>query len=369
MQRAIKLCLPRTKELLDTVATFNRVVQEHINKALVLKTTSKAKLHCACYKRLRAQYPALGSMLVQIARDQAIACLKANKLAPTTTRKPLASVLLNARVFSANFKTGKVSIRCLNNRRTFKVNIPDYFQKYVGWDIQACTLKPAKGRIECNIIVEGNLPTIVQTENNVLGIDSGIKNVVALSNGVLLKGSMLNGWRRRVHYLRNRLKSKGTRSSKRSLKRLGAYEQRRVRDFNHGITKNTSNMPYNVFALEDLEGVRKGRKGKTLNRMRAHWSFYQFRTLLSYKAESLGKRVVLVNPAFTSQTCSDCGKPGTRQASRFSCQYCGLVLHSDLNASVNISYLGNTALVGQAPVNVPIVTTRDGVSSLHTCSS
>jgi len=36
-------------------------------------------------------------------------------------------------------------------------------------------------------------------------------------------------------------------------------------------------------------------------------SWNRFRTYITYKAASAGRKVVLVNPAYTSQMCSGCG--------------------------------------------------------------
>ena len=63
---------------------------------------------------------------------------------------------------------------------------------------------------------------------------------------------------------------------------------------------------------------------------------------LAYKAEWAGKRLLTVNPAYTSQTCSGCGmvKSDQRQRKRYSCSGCGLTLDADCNAAVNILRLG-----------------------------
>jgi len=62
----------------------------------------------------------------------------------------------------------------------------------------------------------------------------------------------------------------------------------------------------------------------------------------SYKAEDAGRRVVLVNPAYTSQMCSGCGQIVKKDLSIrvHDCPYCGLSIDRDLNASRNILRLG-----------------------------
>lgn len=56
-------------------------------------------------------------------------------------------------------------------------------------------------------------------------------------------------------------------------------------------------------------------------------------------------KVVLVNPAFTSQQCAPCGhiSPENRESQAiFSCKGCGHTAHADVNASCNILHRGRT---------------------------
>ena len=95
------------------------------------------------------------------------------------------------------------------------------------------------------------------------------------------------------------------------------------------------------FPYEDLKEIRsttKMRKGETRRRLHS-WSFSQFQSFLYYKAEELGQRVVMIDPRYTSQTCSRCDyrdKKNRKTQSTFLCLECGYELNADLNASYNI---------------------------------
>src|SRR4029453_3858759 len=67
-----------------------------------------------------------------------------------------------------------------------------------------------------------------------------------------------------------------------------------------------------------------------------------FLTILPFKAESAGKRVQAVDPAFTSQTCSGCGVVVSKGLSVrwHACPDCGTSLHRDHNAAKNIQWRG-----------------------------
>jgi IS605 OrfB family transposase len=80
----------------------------------------------------------------------------------------------------------------------------------------------------------------------------------------------------------------------------------------------------------------------------AGWS--QFLRILSVKAVCAGRKVVAVNPAFTSQTCSGCGvmvQKGFSVRWR-SCPACGTSLHQDQNAAKNREWLGQSLRSGVA---------------------
>ncbi len=96
-------------------------------------------------------------------------------------------------------------------------------------------------------------------------------------------------------------------------------------------------------ALEDLTGLRERTEptvSKRLRRRLGNWGFAHLRHCLQYKAALAGVAVSLVDPAYTSQTCSVCGhcEKGNRQSQAlFSCKACGFTLHADQNAALNLS--------------------------------
>ena len=63
---------------------------------------------------------------------------------------------------------------------------------------------------------------------------------------------------------------------------------------------------------------------------------------LTYKAEWAGRRLVVVDPKHTSQTCSGCGVVDgkARVGKEYECAFCGLLIDADINASINILHRG-----------------------------
>ena len=76
-------------------------------------------------------------------------------------------------------------------------------------------------------------------------------------------------------------------------------------------------------------------------------SWNQFTQFLTYKAEEAGRKLGIVNPAYTSQNCSQCGDRKAKSLSERShrCQICGYTAHRDVNAAKNVLALGLDSLV------------------------
>jgi IS605 OrfB family transposase len=71
-----------------------------------------------------------------------------------------------------------------------------------------------------------------------------------------------------------------------------------------------------------------------------NWSYHELQTMIQYKAKMNGIQVMFINPAYTSQTCSECGcvdKENRKTQEKFKCTACGFEANADHNASINIS--------------------------------
>jgi putative transposase len=100
---------------------------------------------------------------------------------------------------------------------------------------------------------------------------------------------------------------------------------------------------YDFIALEDLQingMVRNRHLSKSI--LDAGWGYLKQR--LADKALEAGRQVVLVNPSYTSKTCSSCGVlfEGLSLADRWIECSCGLSIDRDVNAALNILWVGQT---------------------------
>jgi putative transposase len=182
-----------------------------------------------------------------------------------------------------------------------------------------------------------------------LGVDLGVIMLAATSDGEFLnrstgpKHAHTNEVRARFSRFRQKLQKRNTKSSKRLLRRRSGRERRFVKDVNHCLSKaivQTAKGTRRGIALEDLKNIRSRVNGSTRQRRVLHsWAFFQLRAFITYKAVLAGVRVVYVDPAYTSQTCSRCGhceRANRPTQSRFLCRSCGCSAHADLNAAANI---------------------------------
>ena len=91
-----------------------------------------------------------------------------------------------------------------------------------------------------------------------------------------------------------------------------------------------------VVVYEDLR-VSNLVKNHCLAKSISDASWYQFRVFLEYFGKVFGRITIAVNPAYTSQECSDCGEVVKKSLStRTHVCKCGCVMDRDHNAAINI---------------------------------
>lgn len=197
----------------------------------------------------------------------------------------------------------------------------------------------------------------MEDASDYLGVDLGVVNIAADSDGSVYSGDQVEAVRSRNAALRAALQARGTRSAKRHLKAMAGREARFRRDTNHKIAKvlvARAKGTARGVALENLKGIRERTTVRSQQRAKhCGWSFHQLQFFVSYKAAIAGVPVVLVNPRDTSRICSRCGhceKANRKSQSEFVCKQCGFSFQADLNAARNIR--------ARALVNAPIVAAR-----------
>jgi IS605 OrfB family transposase len=244
--------------------------------------------------------------------------------------------------------SGRITCRLLPGSRQHEMLVdPD-------WTIGGAELVWREGVYFLHVTQSKDAPRKRETDD-VLGVDLGICNIATDSEGEQFTGKEVRARRARYVARRAALQRVGTRSAKRRLKQIRKRESRYMRDKNHCISKALiakAATSRKALALEDLTGIRESGTVRREQRYERHaWAFYQLCLFLTYKAALAGVPVVLVDPAYTSQTCSRCRHcdPANRQSqASFVCRRCGFAAHADGNSATNVAVAARQAANGSS---------------------
>ena len=201
----------------------------------------------------------------------------------------------------------------------------------------------------------------------VTGIDRGVRVLAASSDGHLIDNKAFGERnRRRITQHQRRLEELTQRDAagrvrnwhdpqrKAAALRLAHAREReanRRRDCLHKAALEIVSS-VGVIGLEalNLRALTRSAKGSieqpgrnvaakaALNRRMLDAGFGQLHRLIAEKVEETARRLVLVDPRFSSQECSRCGHVAakSRRRRRFVCVRCGFTCHADVNAALVI---------------------------------
>ena len=208
--------------------------------------------------------------------------------------------------------------------------------------IKQATIKNKNGRWYAYFKAELPDPAPAEPPSGVIGIDAGLRSMLAFSDGTLIKNPL---------WLKSRLAELRVKQRRACRRQNGSHRQalayRQVAilyeatancrlDYLHKITSRLVT-DYGLIAIENLstEFMHQSKITATLAK---DAGIATFRRFLEYKASAAGVQVIAVNPAYTSQLCSGCGEMVEKNLSTrvHDCPFCGLVLDRDVNAARNI---------------------------------
>jgi putative transposase len=369
----LKVSQSQAAKLDATLAAFGQALN-WVNQNTPEKVVNAVKLQSLCYRQIRARFGLSSNLAQQVCRRLAGARRVARQKNRPVKAFKGGFATYDARIFSFREKDWTVSLTTVEGRERFELAIGRYQREQLaGSNPKSATLVKRKdGSYYIQICVEKKPPKQQDTDK-VIGVDLGRIDIAHTSEGKNWNGQQLN--RVRDHYSRlraalQRKASKGTRSSRRRcrelLQRLSGKERRfqsRQRCVaktwvNHRISKaivSRAKATNSALALEDLTGIRERvnqqPRSKTERRRANSWAFYQLRQFLEYKALRAGVALILVPPAYTSQTCHRClhihpdPAQSYRSGKKFKCGHCGWEGDADLNGANVIALLG--AVVNQ----------------------
>ena len=224
-------------------------------------------------------------------------------------------------------------------------------------------LQEPTGKYYVSLMVETDNVKPLKKTGKQVGIDVGVADLAILSNGIkypTFDGSYYekkaDNWQRkysRRYNLANRLclqdknrkvlcpRNLDNFKNWQKAQKMKARYQAKVANKRHDyLQKLTTYLirQYDVIVIEDLR-TKNLLKNHHLAKSISNASWYLFRTMLEYKCQWYGKKLIAVDPRNTSRICSNCGyNSGAKPLNirEWNCPKCHVHHDRDINAAINI---------------------------------
>ena len=244
-------------------------------------------------------------------------------------------------------KIGKVTCRYPSDMSAFNKD-----------DLVSVTITKSKSnKYYASVIVDASVTPMPKT-NKMIGIDLGIKDLMTLSNNIVIKRSnylkenQFKIKKMQQHLSRKKKDSKRYQKQRIKLAKLQDKIVNKRQWFIHNITKALVK-DFDVICVESLDVKSMQGSVKNINRTIAEVSLYEVVRQLEYKCLFYDKTFVKVDKYFpSSQLCSCCGEKNKEiknlKIREWTCSKCGAMHHRDVNAAINILKEGFKDISGES---------------------
>jgi len=198
----------------------------------------------------------------------------------------------------------------------------------------------------CFSVETEDIPNSPWKDGSIVGVDVGLTSFATLSNGEKIANPrFFREEEKELARVQRKLSkaAKGTPERNAALKVVERVHERIANkryEFAHQVSRDLVDR-FGLIAFEDLN-IKNMLQNHCLAKSISDVAWSMLVTVTSYKAESAGSMVVLVDPRNTSKMCSRCGILVEKiLADRVhNCPECGLSMDRDWNAAINILRLG-----------------------------
>lgn len=214
-----------------------------------------------------------------------------------------------------------------------------------GADTGSCELHVGPdGSVRAHLVVKWDVEVYEPSDvTTTVGVDIGETVIYAAavvdSDGVedvvVEPGREFRHYRERLETKRKRLMQQNDlRGVKQTRGERERYTEHVLNTASREIVELAIEHAPSVIALEELTGYRE-----TAEDPIDDWPFAKLQEMISYKAKAAGVPVEMVDPAYTSVTCRQCGQTNRdyRHGTDFHCTRCGYEVHADVNAAINLA--------------------------------
>lgn len=333
--------------LLQTMRVFNAACNWLAARAYETKQFSHFKLQKANYYELKDRFGVSGHNVCLICSKVGGSFNSIKAPCDTLRFEELGATVYDLHTLSFQMEYNTVSMWSTTKRQKgIRFVCGNHQRRLLEFPKKQTDLIYRKGKFYLHITV--SVPDVVPIPFcDVIGVDAGIVNLARDSDGNTYGGAHLMALRCRNHEIKRRLQRIGSKSAKRLLRKRGGRIRRFSTNVNHTISKRIVHLAERTgrgIALEDLGNIQ-GRVTVRKCQLFAlnTWSFGQLRDFIEYKAKRVGVPVVTIDPAHTSQRCSECGhtaKNNRRSRDLFVCRVCGFTDNADGNGAKNVRLKG-----------------------------
>ena len=240
----------------------------------------------------------------------------------------------------------------------------------IGGEIRNVTVSLSGGHWYVAIQIEKTVADPVHPATTAVGGDRNVTdNILTLSDGTMfmpitayrdLQKTLAREQKKLAHKVKfsanwKKQKAKITRLHQRiaEMRKTILHQISTIISKNHAVVVledlKVQNMTASAQGTVEQPG-RNIRQKSGLNKSILDQGWGMLKQMLGYKLQWSGGMLLLVNPAYTSQTCAACGAvaAGSRKAAVFHCLHCGHEAHADVNAAQNILARGLATPYGVA---------------------
>ena len=225
------------------------------------------------------------------------------------------------RVFTPMFKEGKKRAKTI----CLPIKHHKHSMKFKNWNRKkSVQLQRINGHYFLNFIYEKEDAKKKDNQKKI-GIDLGYHKLIADSDGKFYGKELVDVYKRLAN------KKRWSKKYQKLLK----FKENEVNRLTKKFVEEHLN--YDI-VCEDLKNVKhKSSFYKSVNNKLQYWSYRQVIDKLESLSESEGFTLIKVDPAYTSQICSNCGAviKANREGEHYHCS-CGLEIDADTNAAINI---------------------------------
>src|SRR3989344_752894 len=217
----IKLKIKNNNLLIESMKTYSQTINFISDEGYKNKINNRYKLHHLTYYKARDLFNLPSQYIINAIRVSSQTLKSIKKLKGSKPKyKEYIPLDFDKKTFT--FNKNNVRLTTIKGRIDIPIQIPGYYNKYLDWNYQTARLiyDKKKGESYLHIIFSKNNTEEIIKTGNYIGLDLGINNIAVTSNKHFFNSNKIKQAKIKFRKLRSRLQSKGTKSSKKLLRKI-----------------------------------------------------------------------------------------------------------------------------------------------------